>query len=80
MAEFVEVQTFVTKLEQGIQKLLKEQKPINFNSIAEASGLSRGWLYKESDVKVRIIQLREQSERNQKKRQNISPQTLPKIL
>lgn len=55
------------KLEQGIQKLLKEQKPINFNSIAEASGLIRGWLYKESDVKVRIIQLREQSERNQKK-------------
>lgn len=54
------------KLEQGIQKLLKENKPINFNSVAEVSGLSRAWLYKESEVKTRIIQLREQSENSKK--------------
>ncbi|MEH1885559.1 DUF6262 family protein [Nostoc sp.] len=47
------------KVEQGIQKLIKEQKVINFNSVAKASGLSKAWLYKEPDVKARIEHLRE---------------------
>ncbi len=54
------------KLESGIGQLLREKKAINFNSVAEASGLSRGWLYKEAEVKARIIQLREQTESTKK--------------
>jgi len=48
------------KLEQGIQKLLREEQKINFNAVAKASGLSKGWLYKEPEVKNRIEKLREQ--------------------
>ncbi|MEH1992281.1 DUF6262 family protein [Nostoc sp.] len=47
------------KVEQGIQKLIKEQKVINFNTVAKASGLSKAWLYKEPDIKARIEHLRE---------------------
>ncbi|MEH2086090.1 DUF6262 family protein [Nostoc sp.] len=47
------------KVEQGIQKLIKEQKVINFNAVAKASGLSKAWLYKEPDIKARIEHLRE---------------------
>lgn len=54
------------KLESGIQQLLREKRAINFNSVAEASGLSRGWLYKEAEVKARIVQLREQTESTKK--------------
>ncbi|MEH2262388.1 DUF6262 family protein [Nostoc sp.] len=47
------------KVEQGIQKLIKEQKVINFNAVAKASGLSKAWLYKEPEIKARIEHLRE---------------------
>ncbi|MFN6539340.1 MAG: DUF6262 family protein [Nostoc sp. EkiNYC01] len=46
------------KVEQGIQKLLKERKVINFNTVAQASGVSKAWLYKESEIKTRIEHLR----------------------
>ncbi|MDZ8088486.1 MAG: DUF6262 family protein [Nostoc sp. DedQUE12b] len=47
------------KVEQGIQKLIKEQRVINFNTVAKASGLSKAWLYKEPEIKARIEHLRE---------------------
>ncbi|MEH2325885.1 MAG: DUF6262 family protein [Nostoc sp.] len=47
------------KVEQGIQKLIKEQQVINFNTVAKASGLSKAWLYKESEIKARIEHLRQ---------------------
>ncbi|MFN6558614.1 MAG: DUF6262 family protein [Nostoc sp. ChiSLP01] len=46
------------KVEQGIQKLLKERKVINFNTVAQASGVSKAWLYKEPEIKSRIEHLR----------------------
>ena len=49
------------KVEQGIQKLIKEGQVINFNTVAKASGLSKAWLYKELEIKVRIEHLRENS-------------------
>ena len=54
------------KFELGIQKLLRNKDRINFKSVAEASGLSRAWLYKESEVKARIEQLRKQTEKTKK--------------
>lgn len=49
------------KVEEGIQSLIREQKRINFNTVAQASGVSKAWLYKEPEVKARIEYLRDQS-------------------
>lgn len=49
------------KVEQGIQRLIKEKGRINFNTVAAASGVSKAWLYKEPTVKARIEHLRQQS-------------------
>ncbi|MEO0378202.1 MAG: DUF6262 family protein [Cyanobacteria bacterium P01_A01_bin.17] len=49
------------KVEKGIQRLIKEKRTINFNTVAEASGVSKAWLYKEEGVRNRIEYLREQS-------------------
>jgi DNA repair exonuclease SbcCD ATPase subunit len=49
------------KVERGIQQLIKEKRRINFNTVVEASGVSKAWLYKEPEVKSRIEQLRAQS-------------------
>ncbi len=46
------------KVEQGIQQLLKERQVINFNTVAQASGVSKAWLYKEPEIKARIEHLR----------------------
>ncbi len=51
-------QEALDKVEQGIQKLVKERKVINFNTVAQASGVSKAWLYKESEIKTRIEHLR----------------------
>ena len=49
------------RVERGIQQLIKENHTINFNTVAETSGVSKAWLYKEKDVRNRIEHLREQS-------------------
>ena len=54
------------KVEQGIQKLIKEQQVINFNTVAKASGVSKAWLYKESEIKSRIEHLREKHSKGKK--------------
>ncbi|MBW4460122.1 MAG: hypothetical protein KME47_07785 [Nodosilinea sp. WJT8-NPBG4] len=54
-------QEALEKVEKGIQSLIKDKRPINFNAVAEASGVSKAWLYKEADIKDRIEQLRAQS-------------------
>lgn len=46
--------------EKAIRKLIKENKPINFHSVANAANVSVPWLYKEVEIKERIQQLREQ--------------------
>ncbi len=48
------------RVEQGIQQLVKEDRPINFSTVAEASGVSRAWLNKEPDIQKRIQFLRTQ--------------------
>lgn len=49
------------KVDKAIRQLVKEKRPITFNAVAEASGASKAWMYKEPDVKERIYQLRDQS-------------------
>lgn len=60
------------KVEKGIQQLIKEKRPINFNQVAEVSGVSKAWLYKEPKVKSRIEHLREQSKHGKRLPRRIS--------
>lgn len=50
------------KVDTAIQKLLKEKKAINFNSVAEISGVSKTTLYRRQDLKERIESLRQQQQ------------------
>lgn len=53
-------QEALDKVEQGIRQLLKEGKPVNFNTVAQAADVSKAFLYKEPEIKERIEQLRRQ--------------------
>jgi Family of unknown function (DUF6262) len=50
----------ISSTEKAIRQLIKENKPINFHTVAEAANVSVPWLYKEIEIKERIQQLREQ--------------------
>ncbi|WP_268904487.1 DUF6262 family protein [Dictyobacter aurantiacus] len=49
-----------TTAEEAIALLLREQRPINFKTVAETAGISTAWLYAHQDLKMRIIHLRNQ--------------------
>jgi chromosome segregation ATPase len=53
-------QEALEKVEQGIRQLLKEGKPINFNTVTQVADVSKAFLYKEPEIKERIEQLRQQ--------------------
>ncbi|WP_080444854.1 DUF6262 family protein [Clostridium botulinum] len=48
------------KADEGIKKLIKEGKPINFKTVSEAANVSTAWLYKQSEISERIKILRSQ--------------------
>ena len=48
------------KVDKAIQVLIKLQKPINFNSVANESGISKKTLYDNKDIRERIETLRHQ--------------------
>ncbi len=48
------------RAEEAIALLLKEQRPINFKTVAETAQISTAWLYANEPVKMRIIHLRSQ--------------------
>jgi chromosome segregation ATPase len=48
------------KAEAGIRALLKARRAINFESVAEAAGVSRTWLYRQPELRARIEHLRSQ--------------------
>ncbi len=54
------------KTDAAIQQLLKEDRSINFKTVAEVAGVSTAWLYKETDIKERIERLRESGVKKQK--------------
>lgn len=48
------------KVDEAIQRLIKTQKSINFNSVANESGITKATLYNNKDIRARIEILREQ--------------------
>ena len=48
------------KVNKAIQRLIKAQKDINFNSVASESGLTKKTLYDNKDIRERIEILRHQ--------------------
>ncbi|MCI3986025.1 DUF6262 family protein [Bacillus vallismortis] len=50
------------KVEQTIKRMIKNQQKINFNSVSELAGVSKTYLYNNSDLKKRIEYLRKQQE------------------
>jgi hypothetical protein len=48
-------------VEGAIAALLREQKPVNFNTVAKTAGVSKAYLYSQPDLRERIEALREQA-------------------
>jgi hypothetical protein len=48
------------RAEEAITLLLKEQRPINFTTVAQTARISTAWLYANEEIKMRIIHLRSQ--------------------
>ena len=48
------------RAEAAITHLLKEQRPVNFKTVAETAGISTAWLYGNVALKERIMHLRVQ--------------------
>lgn len=48
------------KVDKAIQRLIKAQKSINFNSVAGESGITKKTLYDNKDIRERIESLRHQ--------------------
>jgi hypothetical protein len=46
------------RAEAAIVHLLKEQRPVNFKTVAETAGISTAWLYGHEALKQRIMHLR----------------------
>lgn len=46
------------RAEAAIARLLKEQRPVNFKTVAETAGISTAWLYGNETLKQRIMHLR----------------------
>jgi predicted RNase H-like nuclease (RuvC/YqgF family) len=44
--------------EAALTRLIKEQRPITFTSVAETAGISTAWLYGNEAIKQRIMHLR----------------------
>ena len=47
-------------VEDTIAALLREQKPINFNTMAKSAGVSKAYLYSQPDLRERVEALRQQ--------------------
>ena len=47
-------------VEEAIATLLREQKPVNFNTVAKAATVSKAYLYSQSDLRERIEALGQQ--------------------
>lgn len=52
----------ILRTEEAIKTLLKEGKPITFNAVLTRSGVSKSWLYGQSELRDRIESLRQQTQ------------------
>lgn len=48
----------VTKFNVAISQMLKDNIPVNFNSVSDHAGISKRFLYSHADIKEKIIKLR----------------------
>lgn len=55
-------QETMKRTDAGIRRLLQEDRPVNFHTVAEAARVSTAWLYQEPDVRQRIEHLRERQD------------------
>jgi hypothetical protein len=46
------------RAEAAIAQLLREQRPINFQTVARTAGISTAWLYENDEIKQRVMHLR----------------------
>ncbi len=53
-------QQTVQRAEEGIRRLLQEDRPVNFNTVAQTAGVSPAWLYQHPEMRQRIEHLRTQ--------------------
>ena len=52
-------------VDQVIVLLLRENKPINFNAVARAAGVTKAYLYSQTSLRERIEALRQQQTKTQ---------------
>ncbi|KAF0821923.1 transposase [Cytobacillus firmus] len=52
----------IQKVEEAIKKMIKKQIKINFNSVSAESGVSKAFLYRNTELRERIETLRNQQE------------------
>jgi hypothetical protein len=62
------------RVDEAITRLLREQKTINFNTVAKAAGVSKTYLYSQPQFRDRIEALRQQ-EREQTVRERVAHPT-----
>ncbi|MCC2666656.1 MAG: Transposase [Gammaproteobacteria bacterium] len=55
-------QSTIKRVNEAINVLRVEKKIINFNSVAKAANVGKTWLYKEADIKERILKYRENNQ------------------
>src|SRR5216684_7456348 len=48
------------RVDEVVTRLLREQQTINFHTVAKAAGVSKAYLYSQSDLRERIETLRQQ--------------------
>jgi hypothetical protein len=48
------------RAEEAIALLLKQQRPVNFKTVAQTAQISTAWLYANEEIKQRILHLRSQ--------------------
>ena len=53
-------QQTVQRAEEGIRRLLQEDRPVNFNTVAQTASVSPAWLYQHPEMRQRIEHLRAQ--------------------
>ncbi len=57
------------RVHQAIDQLLREQQTVNFNTVAKAAHVTKGYLYAHQDVRERIEALRSQQGQERIERQ-----------
>lgn len=49
------------RVDQAITRLLRENRPVNFNTVAQEAHVTKSYLYTQSDIRARIEALRASS-------------------